>query len=82
MRTVADRVGAEAEASKRQALAAASLPELREAEARAGAALHRLNVAQRDLDREETRAKDRIVELDFTARSIRRRYRARTAPCC
>ena len=44
VRTVADRVGAEAEASKRQALAAASLPELREAEARAGAALHRLNV--------------------------------------
>ena len=65
VRTVADRVGAEAEASKRQALAAASLPELREAEAHAGAALHRLNVAQRDLDREETRAKDRIVELDL-----------------
>ncbi|MGB8245847.1 MAG: chromosome segregation protein SMC, partial [Pseudolabrys sp.] len=58
-------MGAEAEASKRQALAAASLPELREAEAHAGAALHRLNVAQRDLDREETRAKDRIVELDL-----------------
>ena len=65
VRTVADRVGTEAEASKRQALAAASLPELREAEAHAGAALHRLNVAQRDLDREETRAKDRIVELDL-----------------
>ena len=65
MRTVADRVGAEVEASKRQALAAASLPELREAEARAGAALHRLNLALQDLDREETRAKDRIVELDL-----------------
>ncbi|HEX9070709.1 MAG TPA: AAA family ATPase [Pseudolabrys sp.] len=65
VRTVADRVGAEAEASKRQALAAASLPELREAEARAGAALHRLNVALQDLDREEARAKDRIVELDL-----------------
>jgi chromosome segregation protein len=65
VRTVADRVGAEAEASKRQALAAASLPALREAEARAGAALHRLNVALQDLDREETRAKDRIVELDM-----------------
>ena len=65
VRTVADRVGAEAEASKRQALAAASLPELREAEARAGAALHRLNIALQDLDREETRAKDRIVELDL-----------------
>jgi chromosome segregation protein len=65
VRTVADRVGAEAEASKRQALAAAALPELREAEARAGAALHRLNVALQDLDREEARAKDRIAELDL-----------------
>jgi chromosome segregation protein len=65
VRTVAERVGAEAEASKRQALAAASLPALREAEARAGAALHRLNVALQDLDREEARARDRIVELDL-----------------
>jgi len=64
VREVAARVGAEAEASKRQALAQASLPELREAEARAGAALHRLNVALQDLDREEQRAKDRIAELD------------------
>ncbi len=65
VREVAARVGAEAEASKRQALASASLPELREAEARAGAALHRLNVALQDLDREEARAKDRIAELDL-----------------
>src|SRR6476659_5655439 len=65
LRTVAERVGAEAEASKRQALAAASLPELREAEARAGAALHRLNIALQELDREEARAKDRIIELDL-----------------
>jgi chromosome segregation protein len=64
VREVADRTAAEAEASRRQALAAASMPELREAEARAGAALHRLNVAQQDLDREEARAKDRIAELD------------------
>ena len=65
VRTVAGRVEAEAEASKRQALAAAALPELREAEARAGAALHRLNVALQDLDREEARAKDRVTELDM-----------------
>ena len=65
VRTVAGRVEAEVEASKRQAVAAAALPELREAEARAGAALHRLNVAQQDLDREEARAKDRIAELDL-----------------
>jgi chromosome segregation protein len=65
LREVAARTTAQAEASKRQTLAAASLPELREAEARAGAALHRLNVASQDLDREETRAKDRIAELDL-----------------
>jgi chromosome segregation protein len=65
VREVATRVGAEAEASKRQALVSATLPELREAEARAGAALHRLNVALQDLDREEARAKDRIAELDL-----------------
>ena len=65
VRTVAGRVEAEVEASKRQAAVAATLPELREAEARAGAALHRLNVALQDLDREEARAKDRIAELDL-----------------
>ena len=65
VREVAARTGAEAEASKRQALAAAALPDLREAEARAGAALHRLNLAQQELDREETRAKDRIAELEL-----------------
>ncbi|HEX3858080.1 MAG TPA: chromosome segregation protein SMC [Pseudolabrys sp.] len=65
VRQVAERTGEQAEASKRQALAAASLPALREAEARAGAALHRLNIALQDLDREETRAKDRVAELDL-----------------
>jgi chromosome segregation protein len=64
VREVASRTEAEAEASKRQALASTSLPELREAEAAAGAALHRLNLALADLDREEQRAKDRIAELD------------------
>lgn len=64
VREVAARTEAEAEASKRQVLASASLPELREAEAAAGAALHRLNLALADLDREEQRAKDRIAELD------------------
>ena len=64
VRLVAERTGAQAEATKRQANAAASLNPLREAEARAGAALHRLNVAREDLDREEVRAKDRIAELE------------------
>ncbi|HEU5017817.1 MAG TPA: chromosome segregation SMC family protein [Pseudolabrys sp.] len=63
-RVVAERTGEQAEASKRQALAAAALPELREAEARAGAALHRLNLAMADLEREEQRARDRLTELE------------------
>ncbi len=65
LREVADRTAAQAAASTRQATAQVALPELREAEARAGAALHRLNVALADLDREEQRAKDRIAELDL-----------------
>ena len=65
LREVASRTEAQTEASKRQTQVAAGLPELREAEARAGAALHRLNVALQDLDREETRAKDRMAELDL-----------------
>jgi chromosome segregation protein len=64
VRLVAERTAAQAEASKRQALASAELPSLREAEARAAAALHRLNVAREELDREEARAKDRMAELD------------------
>ena len=64
VREVAARTEAEVEASKRQANAASSLPELRDAEAAAGAALHRLNLALADLDREEQRAKDRIAELE------------------
>jgi chromosome segregation protein len=65
LREVAARTEAQVEASKRQTLAAASLPALRDAEAHAGAALHRLTIASQDLDREETRAKDRIAELDL-----------------
>ncbi|MBS0245010.1 MAG: chromosome segregation protein SMC [Proteobacteria bacterium] len=64
VREVAARTGAQAEASTRQTELAATLPPLREAEARAGAALHRLNVAMQELEREEQRAKDRISELD------------------
>jgi chromosome segregation protein len=84
VREVAARTGAQAEASTRQANASATLPPLREAEARAGAALHRLNVAMADLDREETRAKDRIAELDlrlvqFAADSERERRLAADA---
>ncbi len=64
VRLVAERTGAQADASKRQALAAAELPALREAEARAAAALQRLTMARETLEREETRAKARMAELD------------------
>jgi chromosome segregation protein len=46
VRIVAERTGAQAEASTRQALVAAELPALREAEAAAAAGLHRLVVAR------------------------------------
>jgi chromosome segregation protein len=64
VRLVAERTGEQAEASKQQALAAAGLPALREAEAKAAAALQRLLMARETLEREETRAKERMVELD------------------
>src|SRR3974390_583936 len=70
MLEVANRTAAQAEAAKRQALVAAEMPGLREAEARAGAALHRLNVARQDLDREEQRAKDRVAELELRIRQF------------
>jgi chromosome segregation protein len=64
VRIVAERTGEQAEVSKRQALAAAALPALREAEARAAAALQRLTLARETLDREEARASERMAELD------------------
>jgi chromosome segregation protein len=64
VRVVAERTGEQAAASTRQALAAAGLPALREAEAKAAAALQRLVIARETLDQEETRAKDRMAELD------------------
>jgi len=64
VRVVAERTGEQAEASKRQALAAAALPSLREAEACAAAGLHRLVLARETLEREEARARARMAELD------------------
>ena len=64
VRIVAERTGAQAEAATRQALAAAELPALREAEAAAAAGLHRLVVARETLEKEETRARERMAELD------------------
>jgi chromosome segregation protein len=64
VRLVAARTGEQAVASTKQAQVAATLPALREAEARAAAALQRLIIARETLEREETRAKERIGELD------------------
>ena len=64
IRIVAARTGEHAQASTRQAEVAAGLPALREAEAKAAAALQRLLTAREALEREEARAKERIGELD------------------
>src|SRR5437660_991101 len=61
---VAERTGEQAATSTRQANAAAELPALRDAEARAAAALQRLVMARETLEREEQRAKNRMAELD------------------
>jgi chromosome segregation protein len=64
VREVAERTRVQAEAARGQAVAAATLSPLREEEARAGAALHRLVVARETLDGEERRAKERTAELE------------------
>jgi len=64
VREMAERTQHQAEAARIQAIRASELPALREAEARAAAGLQRLNNAREMLDREEQRAKERVVELD------------------
>ena len=64
VRVVAARTGEQTVATTRQTDVAAGLPVLREAEAKAAAALQRLLVARDALEREETRARERISELD------------------
>ena len=64
IRFVAERTSEQTQATTRQALVASGLPALREAEAKAAAALQRLIIAREALEREEARAKERISELD------------------
>jgi chromosome segregation protein len=64
VRDMAERTREQAEAARIQAIRAAELPGLRDAEARAAATLQRLNNARDMLDREEERAKERVGELD------------------
>jgi chromosome segregation protein len=63
VREVAAATLAQAQSAKAQEDAAVAVPPLRDVEARAGAALHRLVLARETLDREETRARERIAEL-------------------
>ena len=63
LKRVQARTLEQAEAAKLQAVAAHELPALREAEAEAGAAVHRLVVARQALEADEQRARDRINEL-------------------
>jgi chromosome segregation protein len=84
VRVVAARTSEQTVASTQQAQAAAALPALREAEAKAAAALQRLIIARETLEREEARAKERIAELDrrieqFAADLIRERALAADA---
>ena len=64
LRVVAETTRAEAEAARRQAIAAHELPELRGAEVEASSELQRLVVANETLDGEERRAKGRAAELE------------------
>jgi chromosome segregation protein len=64
MLLVAERTGEQAAASRRQAEAASALPALREGEAKAAAALQRLRLARESVENEETRARERMNELD------------------
>ncbi len=63
VREMAERTREQAEAARIQAIRAAELPALRDAEARAAAGLQRLTSARELLDREEERAKERVAEL-------------------
>lgn len=63
VRGVADQTGLQAEAAKRQAIAAHELPALREGEATAAAALVRLKRGLDELEAENRRARQRAEEL-------------------
>jgi chromosome segregation protein len=64
VRTVADATIAQGESGKGREAAAQAVPPVREAEAKAAAALQRLVIARETLEAEEARAKERIAELD------------------
>ncbi|WP_309083674.1 chromosome segregation protein SMC [Chelativorans sp.] len=60
---VAERATEQIEAAKQQMIAAKRLPELREAEAAAAAALQRLTIARAQVEEEARRVRERVAEL-------------------
>ncbi|WP_230530639.1 chromosome segregation SMC family protein [Microvirga roseola] len=64
LKAVADLTEEQTRAATAQAVAAHSIPALRQAEAEAAAALQRLTHARNELESEERRSKDRVVELE------------------
>ncbi|HZH10307.1 MAG TPA: chromosome segregation protein SMC [Microvirga sp.] len=64
LKAVADLTEAQTRAATAQAVAAHHLPALRQAEAEAAAALQRLTHARNELESEERRSKERVVELE------------------
>jgi chromosome segregation protein len=64
LRDVAEKTRAQAEAARRQAVAAEELPRLRGIEAESAAELQRLALARETLEGEERRAKSRAAELE------------------
>ncbi len=64
VRIVGERTSQQAQASIRQEEFSTAMPPLRDAEARAAAGLQRLVIARETLEQEETRAKNRMAELD------------------
>ena len=67
---VAELTGASAQANVVHAQATEQLPDLRHAEAEAGAALHRLSVARDTLDQEEARLNQAIGEAEGRLRQL------------
>ena len=61
---VAERTEKQAEAARLQAIAAHTLPGLRDREAQAAATLQRLVLARAELEAEETRSRDRAQALE------------------
>lgn len=63
VRLVAERTEAQAKTARDQAVAAHKMPQLRQNEAAEAAVLQRLKVAERELENENKRVADRLLEL-------------------